>query len=72
MSAGNDMTNLDDYTFKISKNDKVFIYWQGRQVRVLKEKNAQKFLDKLAGLDQQATKRALAKIAGNFKRGNER
>jgi phenylalanine-4-hydroxylase len=52
--------------------DKVFIYWHGRQVTILKGKRARKFLAKIEGLEHQEAQLTMAKITGNFKRGNER
>jgi len=65
---------LDDdvFTYQVSKENKVFIYWRGRQVRVLKGTEAQLLLDKLTGLDAKGVQLVLAKTTGNFKRGNER
>ena len=65
---------LDDdvFTYQINKDKKVFIYWRGRQVRVLKGKEAQLLLDKIASLDAKGVQLVLAKATGNFKRGNER
>ncbi|HNT55727.1 MAG TPA: hypothetical protein PKG95_13500 [Anaerolineaceae bacterium] len=65
---------LDDdvFTYQVSKENKVFIYWRGRQVRVLKGTEAQLLLDKLTGLDAKGVQLVLAKATGNFKRGNER
>jgi hypothetical protein len=65
---------LDDdvFTYQINKDKKVFIYWRGRQVRVLKGKEAQLLLDRIASLDAKGVQLVLAKATGNFKRGNER
>ena len=49
-----------------------FIYWRGRQVRVLKGEEALLLLDKIASLDAKGVQLVLAKATGNFKRGNER
>ncbi len=65
---------LDDevFTYRISKEIKVFIYWSGKQVKVLKGDEAQKFISKLIGLDDKGIQLLMAKVTGNFKRGNER
>ena len=65
---------LDDevFTYRVSKDDKVFIYWLGKQVTILKGKEAQKFISKIANLGYQEAQLVMAKITGNFKRGNER
>ena len=65
---------LDDdvFTYQVNKDKKVFIYWRGRQVRVLKGKEAQLLLDRIASLDAKGVQLVLAKATGNFQRGNER
>lgn len=60
------------FTFKDTKDGKVFIYWNGREVKTLNSKNGRKFLTQLNDLDGQAEQLLLAKITGNFKRGNEK
>jgi len=68
------MSGLSDqpYAYRTSKDGKVFITWQGQQVMILKGKKAELFLKRIAGLDDSKLQKALAKITGNFKRGNER
>jgi len=51
---------------------KVFIYWQDKLVMVLKGKKAQKFISRVDGLDDREAQLVMAKITGNFKRGNDR
>lgn len=65
---------LDDevFTYRVSNENKVFIYWYGKQVKVLKGTAAQKFIRKIEGLDHKETQLVMAKVTGNFKRGNER
>lgn len=60
------------FTYQISKEKKVFISWNGKQVRVLKGKEAQKFISTIMGLDEKGVQLVMAKVTGNFKRGNER
>ena len=65
---------LDDeiFAYRESKDGKVFITWNGKQVMILKESAARKFLAAIAGLEGKAAQLVMAKITGNFKRGNER
>lgn len=65
---------LDDnvFTFRVTKDEKVFIYWSGRQVSILKGKKAKKFLSKIRNVDEKQKELIMAKETGNFKRGNER
>jgi hypothetical protein len=50
----------------------VFITWNGKQVTILKDQAARKFLAAVAGLEGKAAQLVMAKITGNFNRGNER
>ncbi len=65
---------LDDevFTYREGNESKVFIFWHGKQVTILKGKQAQKFLAKIAGLEHKEAQLVMAKATGNFKRGNER
>ncbi len=65
---------LDDevFTYQAGKDNKVFIFWYGKQVKILKGKEAQKFLAKITGLAHKEAQLVMAKVTGNFKRGNER
>ncbi len=65
---------LDDdiFAYRTNKAGNVFISWNGKQVTILKEAAARKFLANIAGLEGKAAQLVMAKITGNFKRGNER
>jgi hypothetical protein len=58
------------FTYRESR-EKVFLFWNGKQVMILKGKLAQKFLSKIDGLEGKAAQLVMAKITGNFKHGNE-
>jgi hypothetical protein len=58
------------FSYRTGK-DKVFLFWQGKQVMILKGPQAQKFLVRIAGLEGKAAQLVMAKITGNFKHGNE-
>ncbi|MBI5353015.1 MAG: hypothetical protein HZB50_10285 [Chloroflexi bacterium] len=60
------------FTYRTIKEDKVFIYWYEKQVTILKGKEAQRFIGKIRRLNDQEAQLVMAKITGNFKRGNER
>lgn len=60
------------FSYQKGKDDKVFIYWHYQQVMILKNKNAQKFIQQIEGLDERDKQLVMAKITGNFKRRNER
>jgi hypothetical protein len=65
---------LDDevFAYRASKDDRVFLYWRGKQVKVLKGKEAQRFIDRITNLHHEEAQLVMAKATGNFKRGNER
>jgi len=65
---------LDDevFAYRTSKDGKVFISWQGKQVMILKGRQAEDFLKKIGGLEGKAAQLLMAKLTGNFKHGNER
>jgi len=60
------------FSYKKSKDNKVFIYWFGKPVMILKGIDSEKFLSKISGTDFQEAQLIMAKITGNFKRGNEK
>ena len=64
---------LDDepYTWKESKKV-VRIYWHGSLATTLRKDEVSKFLMKISEADKRKAQLIMAKITGNFKRGNER
>ena len=60
------------FSYRATKDGKVFLFWQGKQVKVLKGQVAQKFLRDVVVVGMQEAQLMMAKITGNFKRGNER
>lgn len=64
---------LDEEVFSYrTSRDKVFLFWYSKQVMILKGEQAAKFLRKIEPLEGKAAQLVMAKITGNFKRGNER
>lgn len=63
----------EPFNFRVTKDNTVFLDYYGRQVKILKGTEAEKFLKRIRGA-QNTTEAQLvmAKITGNFKRGNER
>lgn len=61
------------FTYRVTKNNMVFIDYHGRQVTTLKGKEAEKILNKInqASSDHEV-QLILAKVTGQFKRGNEK
>ncbi len=62
----------EPFDYKFTKNGKAMIYFEGRQIMTLSEKQANKLRSRIEGQDDFAVQLALAKVTGNFKHGNER
>ncbi|MBK5506337.1 hypothetical protein [Bacillus sp. TH12] len=65
---------LDDMMFhyRVTKNNIVLIEYHGKQIIILKGNDAEKFLNKINRASNEKEKQLImAKITGNFKRGNE-
>ena len=60
------------FTYKLSKDNKVFLFWYGKQVMILKGKDSEKFLARIKDADHREAQLIMAKVTGNFKHGNER
>lgn len=60
------------FSYRISKDKKVFISWHGKQVMILNCKESEKILAKIRNADELKAQLIMAKITGNFKRGNEK
>lgn len=74
MNATDKRHRLDEevFTYQATKGRKVFIFWNDRQVKTLSGIEAEKFLQKMDELDGKDAQLLMAKLTGNFKRGNER
>jgi len=62
----------DVFSYRVSKDNKVFICWHGKQVMILKGKNCESFLAKVSKASALEAQLIMAKVTGNFKRGNEK
>ncbi|MFK7800985.1 MAG: hypothetical protein AB8G95_05095 [Anaerolineae bacterium] len=60
------------FSHRIAKNDAVLISHHGRQVTILRGKSAAEFLKKMQKLDFAGEQQLMARVTGNYKRGNER
>ena len=60
------------FDYRVQKDGLVVVTWYGRPVTTLAGQDAQKFLKKISGLDDHAAQLVMARVTGNFKRGNER
>ena len=60
------------FTYRSTRDGRVMIYWYNKQVTTLKNADAARFLRKVEGKSDEEAQLVMAKITGNFKRGNER
>lgn len=66
--------NEEPFTYQMTKKGTVVIYYEGKQIKIVKEKEAERLLAKIQEVKGQIkeVQLLLAKITGNFKRGNEK
>lgn len=62
----------DIFAYQAMKDGRIFITWHGKHVKTLAGKDAAKFLERIDGLTGVDAQLVMAKVTGNFKRGNER
>ena len=60
------------FAFRATKRGEVAISRHGRTVVILRGKAARAFLDDVADAGASARQQAMARVTGNYKRGNER
>ncbi|OZB96202.1 hypothetical protein [Paenibacillus sp. XY044] len=74
MSPTDKRNKLSDevFTYRATKDNKVIIYWQGKQVTILSGKESERFLQQITNADPIEAQLIMAKATGNFKRGNEK
>ena len=59
-------------SYRTSKDGTVFLKFHGHTVNTLCDRAAERFLERIAALEPLEEQLVLAKLTGNFKRGNER
>jgi hypothetical protein len=62
----------EPFSYNVSKDNKVFIYWFGKQITILKGKESDRFLSRVQNADVKEMQLIMAKVTGNFKHGNEK
>lgn len=62
----------EPFSYKILKDKKIYIYWYDKHVSILKGKESERFLARIANADTKEIQLIMAKVTGNFKRGNEK
>jgi hypothetical protein len=60
------------FSYKVCKSNKVFIYFQNKEIMILKNLEAQDLIRTLENLSSYEIQYYLATITGNFKHGNEK
>ena len=60
------------FTYRVTKDNKVFISYEGKQVTALSGKKADAFIAKISNAEGKDAQLIMAKATGNFKRGNEK
>ncbi len=62
----------EGFSYRTTKDGRVFISWKARHVVTLKSKEADRFRTRCEGLDEEGLQLLMARMTGNFKRGYER
>lgn len=62
----------EPFAYREAKDGRVLIEWQGRRAAVLTGARAARFLAVVKGAGAERQQHEMARITGNFKRGNER
>ena len=60
------------FSYRITKDRKVYISWNGKHVTTLVGRKAETFIAAVRDSGEKAAQLIMAKATGNFKRGNER
>ena len=66
------MTGDLGFTFRATKNDEVFVHHRGKLATTLRGEAAADFLADMDGADDDAQQQIMARVTGNYRRGNER
>ena len=59
------------FSYKITKENKVIIYRNHKQIKIVKGKWSIDFIDSVSSLNEEDIQLKLAKITGHYKHGNE-
>ncbi|MBM7618748.1 hypothetical protein JOC95_000590 [Bacillus tianshenii] len=64
----------EPFSYQITKKGTVLIQYEGKQIKIVKEKEAERLIARIQEVERNTpeVQLLLAKITGNFKRGNER
>ncbi len=61
----------EPFSYQITKDHSVFIFWHGRRITILRNQKAEKFIAAIADADAHQAQLLMASITGHFKHGNE-
>ena len=70
MSA--DEPDEPQFSYRTTKSGMVFVDFHGRAVTTLRGRAAERFLTRIAAMDDAGAQVEMARVTGNFKHGNER
>ncbi|GGE61357.1 hypothetical protein [Priestia taiwanensis] len=64
----------EPFSYQITKKGTVVIYYKGKQIKIVKDREAERLIARIQEVKESITdvQLLLAKITGNFKRGNEK
>ena len=68
---GRNRLGVEPFSYRVAKDGRVRIAYEGREVAILGPKDADRFLAAVADADTTTLQLLMAKLTGNFKRGNE-
>jgi len=60
------------FSYKITKEEKVIIYRNNKQIKIVKGKWSQQFIATIPTASEEKIQLMLAKVTGHYKHGNER
>ncbi|MGG2016216.1 hypothetical protein [Bacillus sp. S10(2024)] len=64
----------EPFAYQITKKGTVIIYYGGKQIKIVKDREAERLIARIKEVEDNVTavQLLLAKMTGNFKRGNEK
>lgn len=64
----------EPFTYQTTKKGTIVIYYRGKQIKLIKDNEAENLISRIKEVEDNMTEvqLLLAKITGNFKRGNEK
>ena len=71
--AKRDRLDEEQFSYKFTKDGSLFVYWNGKHVRTYTGSKAAGIIEEIEGAaSERDIQFALARVTGNFKRGNEK